>query len=75
MNPDKDTPEATENILEVDLRLSDGTSHHALIDLTRQFEGFESPIIHITLEIRLGLLGMEAEVTGWETGEEGKIEI
>jgi len=75
MNPDKDSKTAPDNILEVDLRLSDGTYHHTIIDLTKQFEGFMSPLIHITLEVRLGLLGMEAEVTGWQTGEEGNIEI
>ncbi|MBB4035427.1 hypothetical protein GGR21_001320 [Dysgonomonas hofstadii] len=57
------------------LQLSNGSSYSSQIDLTGQFDSFLSPVIYIAMEIRLGLMGMETIVTGWETGEEGDIEI
>lgn len=75
MNPHKDGINAIENTLNLDLRLNDGSVHSSRIDLTRQFDGFLSPIITITIEIRLGLMGMETEIVSWATGEEGNIEI
>lgn len=75
MNPQKGSGYHAENLLQVGLWLSDDSYHDTTIDLTWQFDGFLSPIIHITLEVRLGLMGMETVITSWETGDGGNIEI
>lgn len=75
MNPDKQATSKIDNLLDIALQTSDGNIYKESIDLTNVFSGFTTRIIHITIEIRLGLMGMSVEVTGWNVSDGGTIEL
>jgi hypothetical protein len=75
VNPDKQAVERIDNLLDIALQTSDGNIYKESIDLTTVFNGFTTRIIHITIEIRLGLMGMSVEVTGWDVSDGGIIEL
>lgn len=75
VNPDKQVTDRIDNLLDIALQTSDGNIYKETIDLTSVFSGFTTRIIHITIEIRLGLMGMEIEVTGWDVSDGGSIEL
>lgn len=74
-NPDKQATSKIDNLLDIALQTSDGNIYKESIDLTNVFSGFTTRIIHITIEIRLGLMGMSVEVTGWDVSDGGTIEL
>lgn len=75
VNPDKQATERMDNLLDIALQTSDGNTYKESIDLTGVLNGFTTRIIHITIEIRLGLMGMKVEVTGWDVSDGGIIEL
>lgn len=75
VNPDKQATGRTDNLLDIALQTSDGNIYKESIDLTGVLNGFTTRIIHITIEIRLGLMGMNVEVTGWDVSDGGIIEL
>ena len=75
VNPDKQATDWIDNLLDIALQTSDGNIYKESIDLTGVFSGFTTRIIHITTEIRLGLMGMSVEVTGWDVSDGGTIEL
>ncbi|MBF0647994.1 hypothetical protein IR083_04095 [Dysgonomonas sp. GY75] len=75
VNPDKQAVERIDNLLDIALQTSDGNIYRESIDLTNIFNGFTTRMIHITIEIRLGLMGMNVEVTGWDISDDGSIEL
>jgi hypothetical protein len=75
VNPDKQAVERIDNLLDIALQTSDGNIYKESIDLTNVFSGFTTRIINITIEIRLGLMGMEVDITGWNVSEDGIIEL
>lgn len=75
VNPDKQARDRIDNLLDIALQTSDGNIYKESIDLTGVFNGFTTRIIHITIEIRLGLMGMQVEVTGWDVSDGGIIEL
>lgn len=75
VNPDKQATSKIDNLLDIALQTSDGNIYKESIDLTNVFSGFTTRIIHITIEIRLGLMGMSVEVTGWNVSDGGTIEL
>jgi hypothetical protein len=74
-NPDKQAAGKVNNLLDIVLRTTDGNRYKETIDLTDVFSGFTTRVIHITIGIRLGLMGMEVEVTGWDVSDGGNIEL
>lgn len=75
VNPDKQATDRIDNLLDIALQTSDGNTYKESIDLTNVFSGFTTRIIHITIQIRLGLMGMSVEVTGWDVSDGGIIEL
>ena len=75
VNPDKQATSKIDNLLDIALQTSDGNIYKESIDLTGVLNGFTTRIIHITIEIRLGLMGMSVEVTGWDVSDGGTIEL
>ncbi len=75
VNPGKQAAGRIDNLLDIALQTSDGNIYKESIDLTGVFSGFTTSIIHITIEIRLGLMGMSVEVTGWDVSNGGNIEL
>ena len=75
VNPDKQSEGRIDNLLDIALQTSDGNIYKESIDLTGVFSGFTTHIIHITIEIRLGLIGMNVEVAGWNVSDGGIIEL
>ncbi|HMM04774.1 MULTISPECIES: hypothetical protein [unclassified Dysgonomonas] len=75
VNPDKQTTGRIDNLLDIALQTSDGNIYKESIDLTTVFSGFTTRIIQITIQIRLGLMGMSVEVTGWDVSDGGIIEL
>ena len=75
VNPDKQATGRIDNLLDIALQTSDGNIYKESIDLTTVFSGFTTRMIHITIEIRLGLMGMNVEVTGWDVSDGGSIEL
>lgn len=75
VNPNKQATGRINNLLDIALQTSDGNIYKESIDLTGVFSGFTTRIIHITIEIRLGLMGMQVEVTGWDVSDGGIIEL
>ncbi len=75
VNPDKQATDRIDNLLDIALQTSDGNIYEESIDLTNVFSGFTTRIIHITIQIRLGLMGMSVEVTGWDVSDGGTIEL
>lgn len=75
VNPDKQDTDRIDNLLNIALQTSDGNIYKEAIDLTNVFGGFTTRIIHITIQIRLGLMGMSVEVTGWDVSDGGTIEL
>lgn len=75
VNPDKQATDRIDNLLDIALQTSEGNTYKESIDLTNIFNGFTTRIIHITIEIRLGLMGMNVEVTGWDVSDGGTIEL
>lgn len=75
VNPDKQATSKIDNQLDIALQTSDGNIYKESIDLTNVLNGFTTRIIHITIEIRLGLMGMSVEVTGWDVSDGGTIEL
>lgn len=75
INPDKQGTNRIDNLLDIDLQTSDGNLYRESIDLTTVFSGFTTGIIHVRIEIRLGLMGMEVEVSGWDVSDGGIIEL
>jgi hypothetical protein len=75
VNPDKQATSKIDNLLDIALQTSDGNIYKESIDLTNIFNGFTTRIIHITIQIRLGLMGMNVEVTGWNVSDGGTIEL
>lgn len=75
VNPDKQATGRIDNLLDIALQTSDGNIYKESIDLTNIFNGFTTRIIHITIQIRLGLMGMNVEVTGWNVSDGGTIEL
>lgn len=75
VNPDKQATDRIDNLLDIALQTSDGNIYKESIDLTNVFSGFTTRIIHITIQIRLGLMGMSVEVTGWDVSDGGIIEL
>lgn len=75
VNPDKQATGRIDNLLDIALQTSDGNTYKESIDLTGLFSGFTTRIIHITIQIRLGLMGMSVEVTGWDVSDDGSIEL
>lgn len=74
-NPDKQSEERIDNLLDIALETSGGNTYSETIDLTNVFNGFTTRIINITIEIRLGLMGMEVAITGWNVSDGGIIEL
>ena len=75
VNPDKKSEGKTDNLLDIDLETSEGNTYRETIDLTNVFSGFITRIINITIEIRLGLMGVEVAITGWNVSDGGIIEL
>lgn len=75
VNPDKQGMKRIDNLLDIVLQTSNGNTYKETIDLTDVFSGFTTRIINITIEIRLGLMGMEVDITGWNVSEGGIIEL
>lgn len=75
VNPKKQSIGRIENLLDISLHTTDGNSFRQTIDLTDVFNGFTTRIINITIEIRLGSLGIEVDVTGWNVSDGGIIEL
>ncbi|MBF0647234.1 hypothetical protein IR083_00160 [Dysgonomonas sp. GY75] len=75
VNPDKQSEERTDNLLDIALEASGGNTYYETIDLTNVFSGFITRIINISIEIRLGLMGMEVAITGWNVSDGGIIEL
>lgn len=75
VNPDKQSEERIDNLLDIALETSSGNTYRETIDLTNVFNGFTTRIINITIEIRLGLMGMEVAITGWNVSDGGIIEL
>lgn len=75
VNPNKQATERIDNLLDIALQTSDGNIYKESIDLTNIFNGFTTRIIHITIQIRLGLMGMEVDITGWNVSDGGTIEL
>ncbi|SHG41580.1 hypothetical protein [Dysgonomonas macrotermitis] len=75
VNPDKQGTGRIDNLLDIAVQTSDGNRYRESIALTDVFSGFTTRIIHITIQIRLGLMGMEAEVAGWDVSDGGVIEL
>lgn len=75
VNPDKQSERRIDNLLDIALETSSGNTYRETIDLTNVFSGFTTRIINITIEIRLGLMGMEADITGWNVSDGGIIEL
>lgn len=75
INPDKQSTGSIENLLDITLQTKEGKIYKETIDLTSVFNGFITQIIHITIEIRFGLMGMEAGITGWDVSDGGIIEL
>lgn len=75
VNPDKQATSKIDNLLDIALQTSDGNIYKESIDLTNIFNGFTTRIIHITIQIRLELMGMNVEVTGWNVSDGGTIEL
>ena len=75
VNPDKQAAERIDNLLNIGLETSSGNTYREAIDLTNVFSGFTTRIINITIEIRLGLMGMEVDITGWNVSDGGIIEL
>lgn len=75
VNPDKQGIDRIDNLLEVVLQATDGNTYRDTISLTNILSGFTGSVIHITIEIRLGVMGIEVTVTGWNISEGGSIEI
>lgn len=74
-NPDKQSEKRIDNLLDIALETSGGNTYREAIDLTNVFSGFTTRIINITIEIRLGLMGMEVAITGWNVSDGGIIEL
>jgi hypothetical protein len=75
VNPDKQATDRIDNLLDIALQTSDGNIYKESIDLTNVLNSFTTRIIHITIQIRLGLMGMNVEVTGWDISDGGSIEL
>lgn len=75
VNPDKQSEGKIDNLLDIALETSSGNTYREAIDLTNVFNGFTTRIINITIEIRLGLMGMEVAITGWNVSDGGIIEL
>lgn len=75
VNPDKQSEERIDNLLDIILETSEGNTSRETIDLTNVFSGFTTRIINITIEIRLGLMGIEVAITGWNVSDGGIIEL
>ena len=75
VNPDKQATGKIDNLLDIALQTSNGNIYKESIDLTGVFSGFTTRIIHITIQIRLGLMGMSVEVTRWDVSDGGSIEL
>lgn len=74
-NPDKQSEGKIDNLLDITLETSSGNTYRETIDLTNIFSGFTTRIINITIEMRLGLMGMEVAITGWNVSDGGIIEL
>lgn len=75
VNPDKQASNKIDNLLGIHLQMSDGSAYRKTIDLTDIFSGFTTRVIHISIQIRLALMGMEVEVTGWNVSDGGSIAL
>lgn len=75
VNPDKGGTDRIDNLLDVVLETASGQLFTGGIDLTDILSGFTSRRIHITIEIRLGVMGIDVAVTGWKVSDGGSIEI
>lgn len=75
VNPDKQMTGNIDNLLDIALQTTDGSTYSQSIDLTDVFSGFTTRIINITIEIRLGMMGIEVEITGWNVSDGGIIEL
>lgn len=75
VNPDKQSEERVDNLLDIALETSGGNTYNESIDLTNVFSGFTTRIINITIEIRLGLMSIEVVITGWNVSDGGIIEL
>ncbi|WP_291125370.1 hypothetical protein [Dysgonomonas sp. UBA7698] len=75
VNPDKQSEGRIDNLLDIALETSSGNTYRETIDLTNVFSGFITRIINITIEIRLGLMGVEVAITGWNVSDGGIIEL
>lgn len=75
VNPDKQASEKRDNVLDILLTTTAGETYRESIDLTEVFSGFTSRIMNISLEIRLGLMGMDVVITGWDVSDGGIIEL
>lgn len=75
VNPDKQSAQRTDNLLDIALQTSESNIYKETIDLTNLFSGFTTRIINITIEIRLSLMGMEVDITGWNVSDGGIIEL
>ncbi|HML66571.1 MAG TPA: hypothetical protein PKC55_17220 [Dysgonomonas sp.] len=74
-NPDKQSEERIDNLLDIALETSGGNTYNESIDLTNVFSGFTTRIINITIEIRMGLMSIEVVITGWNVSDGGIIEL
>lgn len=75
INPDKQPTDRIDNLLEIGLQIRDGKIYKETINLTNVFNDFTTRIINITIEIRLGIMSMEANITGWNVADGGNIEL
>lgn len=74
-NPDKQSEDRIDNLLDIALETSGGNTYSESIDLTNVFSEFTTRIINITIEIRLGLMSIEVAITGWNVSDGGIIEL
>lgn len=63
------------NRFAVTVRLEDGETRHAEIDLSEQLAGFKSGVFEAEMTITLTALGMEISIGSWNQGEYGDIII
>lgn len=75
VNPDKQGAGSIDNLLEIALQTTDGNTFCETVSLTDIFSGFTARSIHITIQVRISLMGIEVSVTDWSTGQEDHIDL
>ncbi|HML65223.1 MAG TPA: hypothetical protein PKC55_10365 [Dysgonomonas sp.] len=75
INPDKQGEGRIDNLLDITLQVPDGNTYRETVDLTDVFSDFTTRIINITIEIRLGIMGIEVTITGWNVSDGGVVDL